>query len=137
MKTLAYLSISIVVLIILAGTILWYDRYKRNIENPNFIELVNNSDLPTTNFKVTWGASGANPLTLYEKGHDNQLTFKEYGSNYFSLLYGDSLVAQFWQFKHNNWHGHRYTFNIQELNDSLDINLLIEGPDTTKVKRKK
>ncbi|WNJ17892.1 hypothetical protein [Pontibacter sp. G13] len=137
MKTLVYLATSIVVLFMLAGTALWYYRYKRNIENPNFMEMENHSDLPTANFKVVWSASGATPLTLFEQGHDNQLTFKEYGANYFSILYGDSLVAQFRQFKHNNWHGHRYMFNIQDLNDSLDIDLQIEGPDSSKVQRTK
>lgn len=136
-KILIYLALTIGVLIALARTTIWIYHTNRNLENPNSIGLINNSNLPTNDFKVIWGAYDEEPLTIFEQGNDTKVIFKEYGSNNFELFYKDSLLAEFWQYKYNNWHGHHYTFLIQQLNDSLNIELFIEGHDTTRFGRTK
>lgn len=137
MKFLIYSALTLGVLFILARTVIWIYDYNRNLENPDSIVLVNLSNLSTNDLKVIWNATGTESQTLFENGTDAKETFKEYGHNYFQLLFKDSVLAEFRQFKYNNWHGHQYTFHIQQLNSSLAIKLLIEGPDTRNFERTK
>ena len=103
-------------------------RNERETLNPNKVSVINNTNLLLDNFKVTWNGQGREE-TIFENGQKTDISFKVYGKNTFSLYYDRDLISTHTQFKHNNWHGHHYTYIINMLNDKLNISLKVSGPD--------
>jgi len=120
------ISILFIVILIATGIVgkFAYDKYYyRDMLNPNFVRVVNKTELDSKFFKVTWNTEN---LTLFENEKYLNPQFKEYGKNTFSVWYKDRLMGKFYQFKRNNWHGHTYSFFIEN-EDSVAWN--VEGPD--------
>lgn len=105
----------------------------RDKANPNSISLIIDDNLTSNDFEVLWGADYKTRKVLYKNNKDLKKKFKEYGNNYFYLSYQDSIIAKFFQFKYNNWHGHDYEFHISKDNDLIIVDWIVKGPDSERI----
>lgn len=104
-----------------------------NIRNwffPNNIEVRTYGDAKPELVKIDWTAEAfRDTLTLYDQGTAQDAEFRAGGYNYFLLYYKGKLLATFEQFKSNPVAGHNYNFMIWQNQDSVQVNLKIEGPE--------
>jgi len=105
----------------------------RDILNPNSIIVNTKGEIDLSRITIIWGDDPESGKLIYANKKDLNKKYKEYGKNFFCMKYQDSLIAKFYQFKTNNWHGHTYTFNLVSSNDSILVNWTVNGPDSEKV----
>ncbi|MGB0979951.1 MAG: hypothetical protein ACPGVV_11170 [Croceimicrobium sp.] len=101
----------------------------REKANPNSIAVECAGGLLIEDVMIEWTA-GKDTLIVFNNGLDLQKRYKEYGSNYFIVYHKGVWLAQFHQFKFNNWHGHRYSFHLTKAEDKINIDCIVQGPDS-------
>jgi len=112
-----------------------YFYWLREKSNPNTVIVDVNSGLKVEDFTIKWRTGIDEPITIFSNGSDHKKKFKEYGKNYFSVYFRDSLIANFQQFKLNNWHGHKYKFEISKTDNEFLIDWSAIGPDSVRTKK--
>lgn len=113
-KILFIVATLVLSLTLLVGAIYIYKKLNyyslRESLNPNTVLCVNTTDLKTEDFRITWNTYNNNESSIFENGKPTDLIFKEYGKNIFLIYYKGNIISKYIQFKHNNWHGHAYSF---------------------------
>ena len=101
--------------------------------NPNHVKVETVGDIEKEKVIVLWLYDSKRKV-IFENGKDLKKHYKEYGKNYFQILYDNELVGEFGQFKYNNWHGHRYLIKLKR-NSLSEIQFEVEviGPDKERV----
>ncbi|WP_289055779.1 hypothetical protein [Carboxylicivirga marina] len=127
----------LVIIILLAATtvifaLISYPYWTREILNPNSISVSVGNHIELEKVRITWGYDSIQGKTLYADKKDFKKHYKDYGENFFNVLYQDSLIARFYQFKFNNWHGHHYSFNLTLNRDSIYCDWNVKGPDSAR-----
>ncbi len=122
------LTLAVIISFFLAKPI--YQYLKRNAANQNTVEVQVSSDLNIKDYSIRWGSIEDQQKVIFENGNDTDTHYKRYGKNRFYVYEKDSLIAQFGQFKYNNWHGHLYTFNISKSGDKANVTWKVYGPDS-------
>ncbi len=130
MKKKYRVIISILAVVTVIIVIMSYPYWIRETLNPNSISVSIDNQLDLEKVEVTWGYDSIKGKTLYADKKDLKMHYKEYGENFFNVMYQDSLIARFYQFKFNNWHGHHYSFNLTLNRDSINCDWIVKGPDS-------
>ncbi|MDF2455573.1 MAG: hypothetical protein K0R51_1566 [Cytophagaceae bacterium] len=100
--------------------------------HPNRIELSASEGIETDGFSIQWKTDlMSGPIELYKNGEQIYENFREQEDNYFTVLYRNQPIAVFDQIKKKGVYGHHYHFFVSKPADRLQVNLSIEGRDTT------
>ena len=97
--------------------------------NMNQVELTLRDDevIDITKVKILWiSAEGSHEIF-------NGVPLKKpdycYGSNTFSIYYGDRFIGDLTHTKFNNWHSHDYNFILSKSDGSYVVDWEVTGPD--------
>ena len=109
-----------------------YFYFIREQANPNSIKVEVEHGISSDDVLIEW-SSYQKTATIFEDGKDLKIKYKKYGKNSFTVYYQGKIIGNFEQFKHNNWHGHSYTFLLTKENEGIITSWIVEGPDSEKV----
>jgi hypothetical protein len=102
---------------------------------PNSIELSASDGILTDDISIRWKTElMPGTIELYKNGEQIYENFREQEDNYFTVLYRNQPIAVFDQIKKKGVYGHHYHFFVSKPVDRLQVNLSIEGRDTTFIK---
>ncbi len=102
----------------------------REALNPNRIELELEGNLDMEKVDVWWHSNFDKKYKIVESGRVMDKIYKQYGRNYFIVLYDNDTVGLFNYFKYNNWHGHNHIIKLKySKSREIEISVKIDGPD--------
>jgi len=125
----AILWVFVGIAIIYAGVWLFKDDI-RDWFFPNIVEVETYAEAQGEKIRVDWTAENqSDTITIFS--NKKQLTgdFRSSGFNQFLFYYEDQLVEQFEQFKTTPSSGHHYRFIFWKKQDSVKLDLQIQGPE--------
>lgn len=98
------------------------------IINLNSIE-IEAIDLEKSKVQVYWDTYKNKSVLLINKGEIINNVKSCYGGNLFTIVYDGVKIAEKMQMKFNNWHYHKYIFNLYRINDQIKVEFKIIGTD--------
>lgn len=100
-----------------------------SIHDMNKFSLKVSQDILEEKIQIEW-----NNLLIFDGEHFIQSTINRqrygYGENTFTVKYDSVIIGELVQYKYNNWHYHKYVFNIFTKENSVHLDTEIIGPDT-------
>jgi antitoxin component YwqK of YwqJK toxin-antitoxin module len=81
---------------------------------------------------ISWNSETTEPIFIIENGRKTHKVGYEYGKNQFNIKLPNDLDFKVGHFKTNNWHSHRYEFNINKDSNGYKIGWVAIGPDFEK-----